>query len=134
MALSNPSRRAFFQQVAMSGCALLPTAGPGQIQYQGRANRIEVICGKKKIQVGPSAHPSGFAIDSYRQRLFVANDINEYQGLPAGSVESYAIDPATGQIELRDRRPLSLSATGPKHLAISPAGTHLVVAIFVLST
>ncbi len=130
MALTNPTRRAFFQRLAVSGCVLLPTADQDQIQYHGRADRIEVSRRKQKIQVVASEHPSGFAIDRFSHRLFVANEIDEYQDLPAGSVESYAIDPATGQIELRDRRRLSLSATGPKHLAISPDGRHLVVAAY----
>jgi len=135
MGLTNLTRRAFFQQLAAVGGAALPAGRQVPTTfYEGRADCIEVVrfenCRKRKIQVVASAHPSGFAIDPVRQRLFVANDINEYEGLPAGSVESYSIDPATGQIELRDRRRLSLSATGPKHLAISPDGRHLVVAAY----
>ncbi len=77
-----------------------------------------------------SANPSFFALDSFRNRLFVVNDIDEYEGLPMGSVESYAVAPSAGRLQLIGRQPLSLSAIGPKHLAIAPDGRHIVVAIY----
>jgi 6-phosphogluconolactonase len=138
MALMDTTRRAFFQRLAAASCAVLPAGKrfprTTPTFYEGRVDCIEVVRiesgRKRKIQVVPSTHPSGFAIDPFRHRLFVTNDIDEYEALPTGSIESYAIDPATGRIELRDRRALSLSATGPRHLDISPDGRHLVVAAY----
>jgi 6-phosphogluconolactonase (cycloisomerase 2 family) len=43
-------------------------------------------------------------------------------------VEAYAIDVVTGRLDFLNRRPLSLSATSPRHLAISPDGKMLAVA------
>jgi 6-phosphogluconolactonase (cycloisomerase 2 family) len=79
------------------------------------------------------------AQDSHDQRsvlapngkfLFAVSDINENPGTPAGSVESYAVDAAGGRLKLISRQSLSLSATQPTHLALSPDGRFIVVAAF----
>jgi 6-phosphogluconolactonase (cycloisomerase 2 family) len=44
-------------------------------------------------------------------------------------VEAYAIDAATGQLELMNRVPLSLSGILPRDLAIAPDGASIVVAL-----
>jgi 6-phosphogluconolactonase (cycloisomerase 2 family) len=59
--------------------------------------------------------------------LFVVNEVSEHQGLPTGSVESYDI---RGPRKLISRRSLSLSATLPKSLVLSPDGSFLVVAAY----
>jgi 6-phosphogluconolactonase (cycloisomerase 2 family) len=71
---------------------------------------------------------SAFAVlPPKRKLLFVVNEVAEYQGLPAGSVESYDV---SGPRKLISRRSLSLSATLPKSLAISPDGSFVVVAAY----
>jgi len=65
-----------------------------------------------------------------RRFVFVVNEIAEYEGLPTGSVESYAIHPVSGQRSLISRRPLSLSATMPRSLALAPDGSFMVVAAY----
>src|SRR6185295_1235424 len=52
---------------------------------------------------------------------------DEYQGLSRGTVESYAIDSSSGRLTLLHCQPLSLSATRPRHLAISPDGRHALI-------
>jgi 6-phosphogluconolactonase len=74
-----------------------------------------------------SAHPVAMAIS--HGNLYVANGISEYGGLPRGSVEAYAIDAATGQLEFKNRAPLSLSAVSPRDLAVAPDGRSVVVAV-----
>jgi 6-phosphogluconolactonase (cycloisomerase 2 family) len=61
--------------------------------------------------------------------IFAVSDISECPGIPAGSVESYAVDVAGGK-KLISRNSLSLSATQPTHLALSPDGRFVVVAAF----
>jgi 6-phosphogluconolactonase len=73
-------------------------------------------------------HPSG-------RFLFAVNDINDYQGLPTGSVESFAIESfesgaRSGHLTLINRQALSLSSTFPRHCAVSPDGGHIVVAAY----
>jgi 6-phosphogluconolactonase len=61
--------------------------------------------------------------------LYVANGVSQYGNLPRGSVESYTIKAMTGQLTLKNRVPLSLSATSPTDLAVAPDGRSMVVAV-----
>ena len=76
-----------------------------------------------------SRAPVALAIHPTGRWLYVLNEIGEYNGLPSGSIESYQIDPLTGRLMLLGRYPLSLSAVMPRHLAISPDGKKLIVAV-----
>ena len=53
-----------------------------------------------------------------------------HEGLPQGTVEAFHIDPFDGRLTLLGRTPLSLSATHPRHLALSPDGKLLAVAAY----
>jgi 6-phosphogluconolactonase len=61
--------------------------------------------------------------------LYVANGVSQYGNLPRGSVEAYTINATTGQLVLKNRVPLSLSATSPTDLAVAPNGRSMVVAV-----
>jgi 6-phosphogluconolactonase len=50
--------------------------------------------------------------------------------LPRGTVEAFHVDPLDGRLTLLGRTPLSLSATHPRHLALSPDGKLLAVAAY----
>lgn len=81
-----------------------------------------------KQQTISSACPVAMAIRD--GNLFVANGVFQHGSLPRGSVEAYAIDLATGQLELKNRVPLSLSAISPRALAVAPDGRSVVVAVY----
>ncbi|HEX4773528.1 MAG TPA: beta-propeller fold lactonase family protein [Bryobacteraceae bacterium] len=68
-------------------------------------------------------HPSG-------RFLFAINDVDNYQGLPTGFVEAFAIELRSGHLALINRQALSLSSTFPRHCAVSPDGNHMVVAAY----
>src|ERR1035437_4093863 len=74
-------------------------------------------------------NPSCLTLQPSRKFLYAVNEIDEYQGLPTGTVEAYSIDARDGRLTLLNRQPLSLSATAPRHLAISPDGSKLIVAV-----
>jgi 6-phosphogluconolactonase len=76
-----------------------------------------------------SAAPSSLVLDASERFLYAVNEVNEYEGLPTGTVEAYAVDEADGSLKLVNRQKLSLSATSPRHAAVSPDGTALVVAV-----
>lgn len=78
----------------------------------------------------PSARPSAIVRHPYRSLLYVANDVSRHQYRPRGTVETFAVDQATGKLELVGRQPLSLSATRPRSVAISPDGRSLLIAAF----
>ena len=81
------------------------------------------------IQTVATRKPSFLALHPSQRFLYAANEIDSYQGLPVGTVEAYGIDPRTGHLELLNRQQLSLSGILPRHLAVSPDGRNLVVAV-----
>jgi 6-phosphogluconolactonase len=76
-----------------------------------------------------SAAPSSLTLDASERFLYAVNEVDEYERLPTGTVEAYAIDGADGTLRLVNRQKLSLSATAPRHAAVSPDGRALVVAV-----
>jgi len=83
----------------------------------------------RPVGVVASAAPSSLALDAAERFLYAMNEVDEYEGLPSGTVEAYAVDAENGSLRLVNRQRLSLSATAPRHAAISPDGTALVVAV-----
>ena len=81
------------------------------------------------VQQLQSANPSFAALDPSRRFLYVINEIDDYEGQKSGSAEAYAIDPNTGMIKLLNRQ--SLHSPIPAHLAVDPAGHHLVIANYI---
>lgn len=84
--------------------------------------------GWRLVQVMPSDNPSFLAVHPSRRFLYAINEIDQWEGLPRGTAEAYAIDAADGRLRFLNRQPLSLSSTGPAHLAVSPDGRNLVTA------
>lgn len=76
-----------------------------------------------------SRTPTSLALDASERFLYVVNEVDEHEGLPSGTVEAYAINTIDGSLTLLNRQRLSLSATRPRHAAISPDGHALVVAV-----
>jgi len=76
-----------------------------------------------------SRSPGSLVLHPNQQYLYIANDVDEYERLPRGTVEAYKIDADDGSLTLINRQPLSLSGIRPRHIAISPDSEHLVVAI-----
>ena len=138
MALTYLSRRAFLgSAVAISASASLAMSekeSSRSVTYVGTAESIEVhrteAGEKRKLQSLASERPLSLTLDITGQYLFAVNEIGAFQGLPTGSVESYRIEPVTEHLSLINRVPLSLSATMPKQLALSPDGRCLVVAVY----
>ena len=60
--------------------------------------------------------------------LYGASDTLPRQPLPHGNIEAFAVDPSSGRLRSIARVAMSLSATGPRSLAVSPDGTSLLVA------
>ena len=83
-----------------------------------------------KIQRVSSPAPACVLLSPSRQTLYVANELEAHEGLPRGTVEAFRIDPLDGRLTLLSRRPLSLSATRPRHMALSPDGKLLAVAAY----
>jgi 6-phosphogluconolactonase len=80
------------------------------------------------IQRVPTRAPSCVVLSRDQQTLYVANHVDTYKGLPRGTVEAFRIDPSDGHLEPLSKQALSLSATYPRHMALSPDGRLLAVA------
>ncbi len=65
-----------------------------------------------------------------QQVLYVANQVSLHQGVPRGTIEAYRVEPGSGRLTLLGRTPLSLAATRPRHMALSPDGRLLAVAAY----
>jgi 6-phosphogluconolactonase (cycloisomerase 2 family) len=83
-----------------------------------------------RIQCVPSRAPACILLSPAQRTLYVANEVDVHEGLPRGSVEAFNIDPGDGRLTLLGRQPLSLSATRPRHMALSPDGKLLAVAAY----
>lgn len=82
------------------------------------------------IQRVASPAPAFVLLSASGRTLYVANELELHEGLPRGTVEVFRIDPLDGRLTLSQRRPLSLSATGPRSMALSPDGKLLAVAAY----
>jgi 6-phosphogluconolactonase (cycloisomerase 2 family) len=110
---------------------LLLCAGSYRTADAGTLHLLHMQRDKARVlYTHPSERPAAIVRHPSRSLLYVANDVSLYQHQPRGSVEAFALDPATGTLELVGRQPLSLSATRPQSLAISPDGRSLLVAAF----
>jgi 6-phosphogluconolactonase len=83
-----------------------------------------------QIQRVSSRTPACVLLSPAQQMLYVANEVEEHEGLPRGTVEAFHIRPGDGRLTLLGRTALSLSATRPRHMAVSPDGKLLAVAAY----
>ena len=123
-------RRNFLQSISALALIGSERARSETVRYVGRSDCIDVVRLGKRTQSAPSLRPVFLTFSRDRKLLFAVNFIDNFKGLPAGSVESFYIQPQSGQLTLIGRRSLSLSSTFPRHCAVSPDGRHLVVAAY----
>jgi 6-phosphogluconolactonase len=72
--------------------------------------------------------PVSLTIHPNRRTLYAVNQVANHQHLPTGSVETFTLTP-DGRLAAFSKTSLSLSATLPRHLALSSDGKRAVVAI-----
>jgi 6-phosphogluconolactonase len=136
MEAAHISRRALLLGAAAlrASCVLRANDSAKSFEYVGTPHAIEVyrrVPGQKRIvQTVVSENPCALTLDSTGRYLLAVNDIDEFEHLPSGSVESYRVETSSGRLSLVSRTALSLSATKPRHLAISPDRRMIVVAAY----
>jgi 6-phosphogluconolactonase len=145
--LNRPSRRAFLRSTtSIAALAQLRWAAKAAVaprqntltyvafrqSSEGKGNSLHVFSlhGKRwsKIQTVPSRSPSCVLLSQDQKTLYVANQVGVHEGLPRGTVEAFSIDPSDGRLRLISQQALSLSATNPRHMVLSPNGRLLAVA------
>jgi 6-phosphogluconolactonase (cycloisomerase 2 family) len=108
-------------------------AGISGAETNGSAHGIRMFAieGERWRPIGAVAsdHPSFLTLHPSDRFLYAISEVDRYENLPSGSVEAYAVDAKNGNLTLLNRQPLSLSATAPRHMTVSPDGRVLVVAV-----
>ena len=70
--------------------------------------------------------PSCLAFDANKTHLYSANETERVGESEAGTVSSFKVDPATGQLKLLNT--VSSGGKGPAHLSLHPSGKFVLVA------
>jgi 6-phosphogluconolactonase len=65
-----------------------------------------------------ASHPNG-------KMIYSSDEVDSFDGEPAGAVSALAIDDATGKLSLVNRQ--AAGGTSPCHLTADPSGTHVLV-------
>lgn len=76
--------------------------------------------------VAETASPSFLAIHPSRKFLYAVGEVADFGGKPAGSVNAFAIDAASGKLMALNAE--SAGGTGPCHLVVDKAGKNVLVA------
>ena len=71
-------------------------------------------------------NPSFLAIHPQSRYLYAVNEVSEFEGKPAGSVSSFAIDQASGELTFLNRK--SSVGEGPCHLIVEDTGRFVLAA------
>lgn len=83
---------------------------------------------KKLLATLRSDEPFGaIALHPKRNVVYAAYDTAEYRGLPGASIAAFAIEESSRLFVLLGRRALTLSATRPRHISVSPDGKTVLV-------
>jgi 6-phosphogluconolactonase (cycloisomerase 2 family) len=139
---SHVSRRAFLAGAA--ACAAVNSTFL-RAAFYGRAEQAVLHLATRSSQSGHvhtfalkaegceflgSAAIDSFAAFAAHPRLpvlYVARDCSQWQDLPRGVIETYAVECGAHPLRLLAQTPMALSATGPRSLAVAPCGRHLLV-------
>jgi 6-phosphogluconolactonase len=113
------------KQNAFAYVACEPTMGGGD----GSLQVFSLHGGRwTAIQHVPTRAPACVVLSPDQQTLYVANEVGTHDGLPRGTVEAFRIDPSDSRLRLLGQQALSLAATYPRQMALSPDGRLLAVA------
>lgn len=119
--------------MSLPGWALGERARAARFAYVGSGEGIASFAVERRrwrrLGTVKSAAAVSLVMDARERFLYAVNEVDVHEDLPRGTVEAYAIDEASGGLRLMHREPLALSATGPRHAAVSPDGRALVVAV-----
>ncbi len=77
-------------------------------------------------------NPSWLALDPSEKFLFAANETADFAGAKSGSVSSFAVDRATGRLQVVNT--VSSQGAGPAHLSVHPSGRYVFVANYAGGT
>ena len=76
------------------------------------------------VQTVASENPSFLALDPSQQRLYVVNEIDDFEGEVNGSIEAFVIDSVTGELTLINRE--NSGGVGPAYLTVDPTESAVI--------
>lgn len=90
--------------------------------------RMDVATGKLTPleAAAETPSPSFLAIDPKHRFLYAANEVDHFDGKPAGAVTAFSIDAQTGKLTQLNQR--SSMGSGPCHLIVDQKGRNVLVA------
>ena len=74
-------------------------------------------------------NPSYLAFDGTQRFLYAVNELKEFGGKPGGAVSAFAVDTATGNLELINQQPTH--GTDPCHVVVDAKNKYVFVANFM---
>lgn len=81
---------------------------------------------EQKSVVGEGANPTFLALHPNQRFLYAANETDDFDGDKSGSVSAFAIEPGSGSLTFLNRQ--SSRGSGPCHVSLDTAGSHVLVA------
>ena len=72
------------------------------------------------------ADPSFLALDPQRRHLYAANEVDQFENKPSGSVSAFSVDKNSGDLQFLNRRPTA--GGSPCHLIVDKTGKNVLVA------
>jgi 6-phosphogluconolactonase len=84
------------------------------------------------VLAAPSENPSFLALGPDGRFLYAVNELQAFQGGPTGAVSAFAVDAATGRLDLLNQQPSE--GADPCHLVVDPAGRNVLVANYTSGT
>jgi len=74
---------------------------------------------------GGIVNPSWLTLNTTLDRLYVVNELKEYEGQASGSVSAFEFDSRSRELKLLNKRPTQ--GTDPCHVILNPKNTHVFV-------
>jgi 6-phosphogluconolactonase len=78
------------------------------------------------VLAAETSQPSFLAVSSDHKFLYAVNELNHFNGEPAGAISAFSMDPSTGKLTLLNQ--VSSRDPGPAYIALDGAGHFVLVA------
>jgi 6-phosphogluconolactonase len=121
------------QSLSNATLVYVGTSGPkskGIYYYRLQTDNLEVSQNITLVPLGLAAetpNPNFIEVDLKRRLLFAATRVDQFGGKPGGAISSFAVDAATGKLNLINQS--SCMGRGPCHLALDATGRNVVVSM-----
>jgi 6-phosphogluconolactonase len=97
-----------------------------RVEADGGLTQIKVFTTLNPSPTSVSAtNPSWLSFNPAKTHLYAANEIGNFNNIPAGAVSAFSINQATGDLAFLNT--VSSQGRGPAHLSVDPSGRYVLV-------